>query len=59
METALRILVQKVGGAKPSPEDVKTVKKKALPEESDLDTERLACRVIARELERRQRKPRK
>jgi len=55
METALRVLSHKVNGARPAPEDVQLVKENALPEESGLDTDRIACQVVAREMQRRSR----
>jgi hypothetical protein len=54
METALRILAHKVGGSAPPADDVRTLKKNALPEESGLDTDRIACQVVAREIQKRQ-----
>ena len=60
METALRVLAHKVGGSSPPAEDVQTLKSNALPEETGLDTDRIACQVVAREIEKRQRgKPKK
>ena len=56
METALRVLRDKVGGRKPPAEDVKTLKQNALPEETGLDTDRIACQVVAREIQKRQRR---
>jgi hypothetical protein len=53
METALRILAHKVGGSRPPQEDVKALKKNALPEETGLDTDRIACQVVAREIQKR------
>jgi hypothetical protein len=53
METALRVLSHKVNGAQPAPEDVKVIKENALPEESGLDTDRIACQVVAREMKKR------
>jgi hypothetical protein len=55
METALRVLAHKVGGSKPPAEDVRTLKKNALPEEVELDTDRIACQVVAREMQKRDR----
>jgi hypothetical protein len=55
METALRVLAHKVGGSTPPAEDVQTLKKNALPEETELDTERIACQVVAREIQKRRR----
>ena len=55
METALRVLSHKVSGARPRPEDVKVIKENALPEESALDTDRIACQVVAREIQKRRR----
>ena len=58
METALRVLAHKVSGARPAAEDVQVLKENALPEESGLDTDRIACQVVAREIQkRRQNKP--
>ena len=54
METALRVLAHKVGGRKPPAEDVRTLKSNALPEETGLDTDRIACQVVAREIQKRQ-----
>ena len=54
METALRILSHKMGGSRPPSEDVRTLKSNALPEESLLDTDRIACQVVAREIQKRQ-----
>jgi hypothetical protein len=54
METALRILAYKLGGNKPPVEDVQTLKSNALPEETELDTDRIACQVVAREIQKRQ-----
>ena len=59
METALRILAHKVGGGKPPVEDVEALKQNALPEETDLDTDRIACQVVAREIQKRRRDRRK
>ncbi len=56
METALRVLAHKVSGARPAPEDVQTVKENALPEETGLDTDRIACQVVAREIQKRRAK---
>jgi hypothetical protein len=53
MEIALRVLADKVGGLKPRPEDVQSLKQSALPEEAGLDTDRIACQVIAREIQKR------
>ena len=54
METALRILSHKMGGSRPPSEDVRTLKRNALPEETELDTDRIACQVVAREIQKRQ-----
>ena len=54
METALRILSHKMGGSRPPSEDVRTLKRNALPEETGLDTDRIACQVVAREIQKRQ-----
>ena len=54
MERALRVLADKVGGRKPPAEDVQILKKNALPEETGLDTDRIACQVVAREIQKRQ-----
>jgi len=59
METALRILAHKVGGGKPPVEDVEALKQNALPEETDHDTDRIACQVVAREIQKRRRDRRK
>jgi hypothetical protein len=53
METALRVLAHKVTGARPAPEDVQLLKQHALPEETNLDTDRIACQVVAREIKKR------
>ena len=53
METALRVLAHKVGGSKPPAEDVEALKNNALPEETELDTDRIACQVVAREIQKR------
>jgi hypothetical protein len=53
MMTALRVLAHKVGGSKPMAEDVQAVKENALPGEIGLDTDRIACQVVAREIEKR------
>ena len=53
METALRVLAHKVSGARPAPEDVQIIKQNALPEETGLDTDRIACQVVAREIQKR------
>ena len=53
METALRVLAHKVSGARPAPQDVQTIKEHALPEETGLDTDRIACQVVAREIQKR------
>jgi hypothetical protein len=53
IETALRVLAHKVGGSTPPAEDVQTLKNNALPEETELDTERIACQVVAREIQKR------
>ena len=55
METALRVLAHKVGGTRPPAEDVELLKNNALPEETELDTDRIACQVVAREIQKRQR----
>jgi len=55
METALRVLAHKVGGSRPSAEDVEKLKNNALPEETELDTDRIACQVVAREIQKRRR----
>ena len=54
METALRILSHKMGGSRPPSEDVRTLQRNALPEETELDTDRIACQVVAREIQKRQ-----
>ena len=59
METALRVLAHKTGGAKPPAADVEALKKNALPEETDLDTDRIACQVVAREIQKRRKMKRK
>ena len=53
METALRILAHKVGGGKAPAEDVEDLKRNALPDETGLDTDRIACQVVAREIQKR------
>ena len=53
MEIALRVLAYKVGRTQPPPQDLETLKANALPEEANLDTERLCCQVLAREWPRR------
>ena len=55
METALRVLAHKVGGSTPPKEDVEELKNNALPEETELDTDRIACQVVAREIQKRRR----
>ena len=56
LETALRVLTHKVGGSKPLAKDIRRLKQSALPEERELETDRLACQVVARELKKRQAK---
>ena len=55
METALRVLSHKVNGGRPSAADVRLIKAHALPEEAGLDTDRIACQVVAREIQKRKR----
>lgn len=45
-----------MGGLKPPPEDVLALKQSALPEETELDTDRIACQVVAREIQKRKRR---
>jgi hypothetical protein len=52
IEIALRVLVHEVSGGTPAVEDVETLKRNALPEEANLDTDRIACQVVAREIRR-------
>ena len=59
METALRVLSEKVNGGRPSAADVRKIKQHALPEEAGLDTDRIACQVVAREIQKMRRKPHK
>jgi hypothetical protein len=56
LETALRVLTYKIGGSKPTAKDIRMLKQNALPEERELETDRLACQVVARELQKRQAK---
>ena len=56
LETALRVLTYKIGGSKPLTKDIRTLKQSAPPEERELETDRLACQVVARELQKRQAK---
>jgi hypothetical protein len=53
LEIALRVLAYKLGRTQPPPQDLETLKANALPEEANLDTERLCCQVLAREWPRR------
>ena len=52
-ETALRVLAHTVSGGKPPIEDVETLKRNISPEEAHLDTDRIACQVVAREIRKR------